>query len=289
MNRNFAWSRSGLWLFCVLALMTQSAVSHGSELTSQWRTGDVTIDGENTEWEGVIKEVSDQQLGIGLLNDEEFLYMALVVGNHREQLKLLASGCTIWLGDSEDNNKQFGVRYPIGIPRNERRDFMQKMIERGDNQDLCDAYAAQTTMMELVTEASGENRQVAVGEEGIEVVAKPSGTVVLYELKVPLALAGDIAGCMTSDSECEISVGIETAPPMDMANANKRQIQSGKRGGQMGGPGGGRGGSRGGRGGGGGGRGNRDGGPGGQRSDGQRPQPLSFWKTVALASPPAGN
>ncbi len=301
MNRglDFAQYRWRVVMICLLTLIAQSASGCGPELTSQWSNREVVIDGANTEWEGLIKQYPDRQLGVGLVNDDEFLYATLVIGNYQQQLGLLASGCTVWFDSTGEKQKQFGIQYPVGLPRKERGPFMKRMIERGDRQSLLELYASQATKMELKTAASGENRQLTIGEDGIEVAAKPSGNVVIYELKVPLSLAGITASDLKDGAENVISIGFETARHRPGAEGGKK-LQANKRGGGQGGfggqngrgsgqggrgcgnsrPGGGRGGNRVGTGGPGG-----SGGPGSHQQGGARPQAMNLWAKVALASP----
>jgi hypothetical protein len=51
------------------------------ELNSHWREQDITIDGINEEWENATTYVDDDNVLIGIMNDEVYLYLSLMSNN----------------------------------------------------------------------------------------------------------------------------------------------------------------------------------------------------------------
>ena len=66
------------------------------ELTSGWATGAIEIDGVDDEWAGATTYFEKQDVTVGVLNDDEFLYVSLVTSGPVGRLAM-ATGLTVWL------------------------------------------------------------------------------------------------------------------------------------------------------------------------------------------------
>ena len=95
------------------------------ELTSQWRDGLVAIDGENREWTGATTYLEDNNAAIGLLNDEEYLYVSLLTMDRMLQNQIMRAGFTLWFDPNGGKDKTFGIRFPLGMNSGEM-DFLDR-------------------------------------------------------------------------------------------------------------------------------------------------------------------
>ena len=77
--------RSFRWVACAAALvaatLSLAAACKQVELASVWATDGVEVDGVNDEWIGAITYFEKQDVTVGLLNGDEFLYVSLVTSS----------------------------------------------------------------------------------------------------------------------------------------------------------------------------------------------------------------
>ena len=270
------------------------------ELTSAWVTGAVEVDGVDDEWTGAVTYFEKQDVSVGVLNDEEFLYVSLVTSGPAGRLAM-ATGLTIWLDPDGGTDEWYGIRFPVPPEPGERSSAGRDGAGRGGRGG--DGRAGgrgsgragggrgasprdRLREVELVGpgELSRRRLPLPVGG-GLEVAIRNSGSVFVYELKVALARNDDYRMGIGVEPGSKIGVGLLTGNIEGQGRGGRGGFGGGGGfGGRGGGGGGGRGGSGGGgRGGGGGGRGGGFG--GGDRPD--RPDPLKLWAKVQLSTRPS--
>ena len=288
----------------VLLMVWAGAICRAETLTSRWRDRDVAIDGviesadENGEWEGALTDFADQQMSVGVQNDERYLYVAVVLQNNGRQAQALVSGLTLWLNPRKEE-KTFGLRYPLGLAESDRPQVMRALMDGEEIDSLLHASAVFGKNVELRSGAKSPGEIIPVGEQGIEVAATMRQRLMIYEYKIPLAEATQLAAARPGE---KIRVGIELpelARPDERGRSGEGRRPGGPGGGGPGGgdrggsgPGGG-GGPRGGPGGGASGPGGPGGGPGGPGGPGGRHpggdggglSALDQWITVKLSGP----
>jgi len=260
----------------------------GQELASTWRDREVTVDGQDTEWEGAMAYLSDDGVAIGLLNDDEYLYFCLATVDSRVVRQVVGSGLTVWFDPRGGKDKAFGINFPLGMALSPGGDEkgtrpMPGLGEDGPEPErirqTLEAPAREMTILgpgekepRLMPVASSQEMLVRLGYQGGKLV---------YELRVPLIRDLEHPDAIGLDRGCRIGLGFETAE-IDMEDMKeKMKSRTGAGGPPMGGGGRG-GGMRGGgmRGGGmSGGRGPEGSGPGGEI-----PERLLLWTKVLLAS-----
>ncbi len=263
------------------------------EVDSTWRDRVVTIDGidEGSEWENARYFFEKEKVIIGLLNDENNLYVRLSSRDRNLQRQLMVLGFTLWFDAKGGRKKTFGIHFPIGMQgsgmqmmrssgrtnRNEDSDQLRKMLE-GSQREI-----------EILGPGKNESYTMLVVDAlvlGINVkINNPKGNLV-YELKIPLLRNESQPYGIGTEIAQEIGIGLETGK-IDM---EQMRSQMRERGGSMGGRGG-----IGGRGGGLGGGSSREGmggrsggmrGREGGRGGGQMFESLELWLKTELALEP---
>jgi len=254
----------------VISLLTLLAGCGTLELTSHWRAHDVTIDGKNTEWHDSLTTLDDKQTSVGLLNDEQFLYVGLITANPNLQRQIIRQGITFWFDREGGKGKTFGIRYPVGFgsagqPREERP-------EEGGKEP--DGWAAGVPLpsgeLELYGPGDEEHHRMAIAATaGIEVQAHFENSVLVYELKVPLADDGHHPFAIGTKPGAAIGVGVETSgfPSVERPHEGMRENPGGRPGGA---------GGRGGR--------SRGAETGGRSAPRSQPEPLKTWAKVQLST-----
>jgi hypothetical protein len=239
------------------------------QLESSWKDRDITLDGKGGEWLGTKYYFEDSAVSVGLINDEQHLYVSMMTENPMLRAQIMRQGLTVWLDPKGGKNKIFGIKFPLG------RKVGEEEGERMDAQAMMDEMAREE-MMEKLQESMTELEVLGPDEKvlekmniedakGIGVKMRNAGGTFVYELRVPL----------TSSKEHPFAVGVKSGDMIGVGFLSpKLQMRrpSGMRGG-VGMPGGGGGmGGRGGMGGMGGGMGR------------QMPQDLKIWAKVQLAA-----
>jgi hypothetical protein len=265
MMRDPGWLGGAIMILPALLLL--DGCDDPVEVTSHWRDREVTVDGEWSEWEGATTYLEEAGLAVGVLNDANFLYLSLASANRSTQLQVLGSGLTVWFDRDGGSDKEFGVRFPLGM-----RTMGLKMGGRSvppEVEELDEILEESSFELEIMASAAAEPARMLVTDaEGLEVQLQRSKGSLVYELRVPLNGNAGYSYAVGTEPGATIGVGLET-PEIDMSEM--RQRRGGGRGGGMG------------RGGVGGGMGRMPGG----RSDGdhpQRPEPLRAWAKVELAT-----
>jgi hypothetical protein len=250
------------------------------ELDSLWRDRDVTIDGDLTEWEGFTHFIEEAHATVGVLNDEEHLYLSLASSNQSTQRQVLALGLTVWFDPDGGKERAFGIRFPLGMATMDRSALAGR--RRPDPEELDKLLEEVELELEIIPAAGGEPHRLPMPVAytgGIDVRVKRSNGTLAYELKVPLSAATGHPYAIGTESGATIGVGLET-PEIDMGE--RPGMGGGPRGGSMGRGGGpGRGGGDGG-----GGRGGGKMPGGGRQRGGSRPEPpapLEAWVKIHMA------
>ncbi len=257
------------------ALMVFTAACNHDAIAARWPAGPITIDGDQSDWQGALNRPEGRDFAVGVMNDDTWLYVTLSSPNRRTLGQIVRGGFTVWLDPAGRQRKRFGLRYPIGAVNLglEERTGLRSRRERPDPEALLATVQASESAVEVIGPARHDLAHVPpAGEDGIQVALgwSPYGRFV-YELRIPLAVSDTTPHAVGAAPGQTIAIGLE-AGGLDVRNRRPGGGLSGGLGGGRGGlgrPGGGFGGGR--------------GGSGGQAH--QRPtQPLNQWIRVTLAS-----
>lgn len=253
-----------------------------TELDSAWRTREITIDGRHDDWQGALTYLEDPGIVVGLLNDDEFLYVTLSTSTRAMGMQMLRAGTTVWFDDNGGTDKTFGIRFPVGV--------RQMVVSSSGSGGQPDPGVMQTLLdmstSRLEIRGPGEDDRLRFdldASPGIDVRVTNFAGSFIYELRIPLRQSDGFPYAIGAAPGDTVGVGLET----DEIDRSAVRPSGGQgRGGSGGlGRGGGRGrGGMGGRGGTGGRRGGGGrGGPGGRGNPGE---PLKLWVKVHLEAAP---
>jgi hypothetical protein len=264
------------------------AVASEDDILSHWQQGEVQINGENTEWKGIIHKLTDNGVDIAVQNDDHYLYIAVFIGDRRQMAHVLMTGMSVWFDPAAGKEPLIGVRYPLGLPPESRRDYLRSLPTDPTLEMLQEVAQQEPEGMELLGPGTVQKQSAQIGQAGIEAALKVYSSSLVQELKIPLSTAAGSAHAIGAQPGQKIAILIESALPTRSKLRGDDDEFPGSRGGLRGGRGG-KGGGPGGMGRGPGGRGRGPGGRGGESQRLQAPQALKQWVKVTLASPPLGN
>ncbi|MCK4271778.1 hypothetical protein KAX22_03950, partial [bacterium] len=269
-----------LFTSVVLLSVTSLVGCNGLKLNSNWPDREVVIDGMDGEWSGSMYYIDKKKVAVGLLNDEEYMYLCLATVDFRQVQQIIRSGLTVWFDPQGGKKESFGVNFPLGMqfsPENMDRESMPQPMSRegaADPEKLWQMFEQSAKEMIIIGPGKEERRRMPVAaSREIKVRMGYFEGKLVYELRVPLVQDEKYPQAIGMDVSEPIGVGFETA---ELDREPMREKMSG------GMPSGGRG-MRGGGGKGGGGR--SGGGRGGRGSrGGEAPRRLELWTKVELAS-----
>jgi hypothetical protein len=101
-----------LLLFLLFIVITFAGCGD-EEINSKWRTQDITIDGNDSDWGNSLIYYDDIKALVGAQNDKDYLYLCFVTSDQQLESKILKGGVTVWFDNKGDNDKKFGIRFPI--------------------------------------------------------------------------------------------------------------------------------------------------------------------------------
>ncbi len=241
-----------------------------SEWNSRWRTQEITVDGNQQDWEGALVFAENEKIAVGLMNDGDDLFACLVVDDREMQASIMRRGLIVWLDAAGKKDKTFGIHFPLS-----RFSLRPPMRPRSEPEEPQMDLVSMPNELEILGPGKDDRQRLPLDQaRGIALNINRDNGVLIYEIKIPLRHGADRPYVIGANPGDKIGIGLET-PEFDRKEIRER-MRSGMGGGRPGGGfgGGGRGGGMG-----------RPGGPGGQRPG--LPESLKVWTKVQLAALPA--
>jgi hypothetical protein len=197
---------------CVLATafaMGLFAACDSPRLLSQWRTGAITIDGSDLEWDNILEYPADinPNIGIGIVNDNDYLYLCITSDDKATVSKILMAGFTLAFKSPSDKTKLFGIHFPLGMK------MTRIEGEKGDPEAMKARMEASLQMLALL--GPGKNDTVFMPVEraessGVVVRVSPSMDQCTYELKVPLKRTALTPYAISAGKDSAVTITFET-------------------------------------------------------------------------------
>lgn len=261
----------------LLSLLMLAVLSSGCastiQLPSRWSDQPLRVGVDLAKWSDSAMFVEKDGIQVGVMNDNEFLYVCVMSSKPNLGRQVMVRGMTVWFDPNGGEKKTLGIRFPIGMggrdmmarPEGDERGQRGNKVEAMERQALNEFEYVGPTEMDL-------QRVSRLQGQGVEMHLTSTPERFVYQLRVPLAYSSAHPYAVESRPGAPIGVGFETNTP--------------QRPGPAAGGGEGRGdGGRGGQPGMGGGRGGRM--PGGAGPGGMRPEmanvSFSIWTNVQLA------
>ncbi len=98
------------------------------EIKSYWLENDITIDGDQMDWQGKLQYLADEHSALGIANDEQNLYLCLVTNDTLKMFQFFVTGFTVWF-EPKNGGEKIGVQYPL------KSDDIRKMMQKGDRRE----------------------------------------------------------------------------------------------------------------------------------------------------------
>jgi len=181
------------WFKLIFALLPLTYFLSGCndiKVNSQWCNREIFIDGMSFDWENVLMNFEDKKVNLGILNDDDYLYICLVPLDEAIIHQVMMMGFTVWFTSESDNDLKLGIRYPVGI-RNNRMPPKDTPSER-NREEL--RRNIEESLNEVMIISSNKDDTIAIPVENASAVEIRVGTKnerMVYELKIPLMESSD--------------------------------------------------------------------------------------------------
>ncbi len=176
------------------ALLVLPHPSHGkTEIQCRQKDRDIAIDGDSSEWGQALTLIKEAKLSCGLVNDGEYLFVAVVTSDRQVIRQIMLSGLYTWFDEQGKQAKNFGVYFPIGLQESGvpqeggGHPGPQAGNPAGKPDSLTTAFFESAREFMLYSPIEEEWRRATVGKLGdAEAVAGYSNNTLVVEIKVPL-------------------------------------------------------------------------------------------------------
>jgi hypothetical protein len=268
------------FLFGLLALLFIGGCNQQT-LDSTWRIAKFGGESIDSTWAySSVYFLEDNNLSIGLANDNDALSIMLKSADRQTQAKIMRGGLIVWLDTGGKKNKIFGVHYPVGMqsriePRGEHAAERKEPPNADDRGDFQRWSFTLPDTMEIIGPQKDEKKMFPItNDRGVEIATSTERGTITYRLVIPLMALTDSSYYLNIAGGKLVGVGFETGEFKAPENFGRRGGYSGGEPGE--GPDGGFGGGFGGRG----------GMRGGDREGGRNFDPISYWAKINLAGEP---
>ena len=159
------------------------------EINSIWNQSEITIDGNQSDWEGKLHYLKDQQSVIGIANDNDYLYLCLATNDTAKMFQFFSTGFTVWV-ESKNSDEKIGIQYPMRSGEMRRMMPMRNRQNEGERPDLkvrLNEFKAQQSEIGIVNK---DNFPLTVypltNELGLNVDLGVQIGLLVYEMRIPL-------------------------------------------------------------------------------------------------------
>ncbi len=181
-------------------------------LQSDRPSGEVEVDGDLEAWAGHLQSFEDGALSVGVLNDDEALYISARTSNPDLVREIMMRGLTLWIDPGGGTSENFGLNYPPGMPVDDAA-LQPGPVAADEVEMMREGFEASLQELEILVEGEPV-RYVAENAPGIAIRADVDdvGTFT-YELKLDLRPADAMSYAVDVDPGASVGIGFSTPQP----------------------------------------------------------------------------
>lgn len=190
-------------LTTLLIISVLFLVSCSENLLSIWKNSEISIDGNKEDWEGKLTFFEDEKAALGIVNNNDHLYLCLVTNDQTKINQLLHGNLTIWLDPQSSDGQTFGIQYPIQkMPDfnmkqekpNSKPDFNSNKNENDERNIAQRIEMLKASQNEILVVNEDEFPLFAYkmnNEVGLEASINYEINQLIYEMKIPIGNLSD--------------------------------------------------------------------------------------------------
>jgi len=205
--------KAGIFLILILILGCS-----GLQMQSVWNQKEFKPDAVLTEWPDTVWNEKDG-LRFGVMNDGEYLYLAVTALKPEQRRQILMRGLMVWFDPLAREKKSIGIRYPLG---------------GGPRRPMDAEVGGALAEFEFISPLEeGPQRVPVMAGKGVGVSIRGNQESLVYELRVPLRPTSEHPYSIESTAGSKISIGFEISAMERVAGQSASTRPSG---GRRGGP-----------------------------------------------------
>ncbi|MFZ0453014.1 MAG: hypothetical protein WAM24_04630 [Ignavibacteriaceae bacterium] len=173
----------------LFSLVLLSGCSGEQKLLSIWTNQQIKIDGETSDWQNNLKYLKDDNVALGIKNDNNFLYICLTTNDFTKVFPMLRGGFIAWF-EPENGGKTIGIKYPIHNTSNNNQvpNSSEEIYNRQNPGEFINRMLAKQNELQILNEDKLLLTDMPIkNNEGIEAKLGYNSDRFVYELKVPLS------------------------------------------------------------------------------------------------------
>ncbi|MFH1051903.1 MAG: hypothetical protein V1779_13360 [bacterium] len=258
------------------------------KIQSTWLEEPIVIDGNTNDWGENLIAIQNENISIGVLNNEKYLYLCLITQEKDIINQVLMNGLIVWFDSKNEKNKNNAIHFPLRTePLEMNKKGIRERNEMGKPSEInLDKIKSKLGKAEIIGPDKSQSRIIDLKEnKAIEIFLDLKNEILFYEMKVLLNADKRDDFSISADTGKTISICLETIV-LNKEGMEGKPHEGGEIGGEgeMPPPGGGMGGGFGGPPPGGGFSGGGMGGPPGGNRMMKTPKSLSLWFDLLISS-----
>ncbi|MEG8947826.1 hypothetical protein [Rosettibacter firmus] len=196
--------------------------SSTEQIVSKWNSEEINIDGNYNDWVNNLTYIKDKNVSIGIKNNDNFIYLCLIVENPSQAIQILRRGFIVWFVP-EDKSKIIGLKYPLGIleSRLEENFDIRNRPPISDRDSLRNEKVKLDKMVERLL-ANEQNFQIVDenkyplwlysinNDKDIKIKMAVNANKLVYELQIPLSGNHEDKLCIQSKPGDKLKITFET-------------------------------------------------------------------------------
>ncbi len=188
------------------------------EIQSGPKDREIKVDGDSSDWRGTLQEAEDAGFSWGLMNDGEYLYIAVTTIDRSVERQIMLSGLYLWFDETGKESKNFGVYFPIGLRESGET---APLPPRGRPDSLMISFFNSAHEVMLYSPAAQDWQKTRVDTlADVEVAAGFKNHALVLEYKVPLARHDGGEYGVGAPAGAVVGVGLES-PEIKLPEMNR--------------------------------------------------------------------
>lgn len=197
----------------IISVLIFTNCSSTKTFVSSANNNEVVIDGLRNEWEGKLNIFGEQKVGVGVRNDDQNLYICVVVADQFTISRIMRAGLVVWLTPNDDS-KEIGIKFPI--PSLENFGEIPERINPTNNEQpnlrkRFEQFLLQQDKIKIVNKDDFPLYALDANDNNsFQAKIKMQDAELVYELKIPLSKNKLSKYIFNAGSKDEVLCKIET-------------------------------------------------------------------------------